>query len=96
MNLIELRRSIISRRLKGDSYNSIGAQIGIHRSLVKYIETHPGYSPSQTLIERLKLTRTPSQLYTLSRRQRLDKIARLLGYASWSEYETLTLRYFDI
>lgn len=96
MNKIELRQTILFHRKNGLSYNQIGILLSIPRSLVKYIEEHPNYNPTPAMAKRLNLTPTPALSYTRTRRQRLDKVARYLGYSSWSNYETLTLEFFDI
>ena len=92
MNLIELRCYIINKRENGVSYGKIGKEFGIAGSMVEYIETHENYKPSKNMVAKLNLDPTPSQVYTLTRRQKLNRIARSWGHACWSAYESFTIR----
>ena len=95
MNLIELRCYIINKRENGVSYGKIGKEFGIPGSMVEYIETHENYKPSKQMIAKLKLDPDPSLVYTRTRRQKLDRIARDMGYACWSAYESAMIREYD-
>ena len=94
MNIDELRDDIQKRRLGGETYESIGDHFGISRSLVQYIEEHPSYNPGRNIKKKLGLE--TSSAYTRKRRERLNEIAKLWGYASWSNYETETIRTYSI
>jgi len=63
--------------------------------LVFHIETHENYRPSKKIKALLKLDPEPSLVYTRTRRQKLDRIARLKGYACWSAYESAMIREYD-
>ena len=95
MNLIELRCHIINKRENGVSYGKIGKEFCIAGSMVEYIETHENYKPSKQMISKLNLDPDPSLVYTRTRRQKLDKIARARGYACWSAYESAMIREND-
>ena len=92
MNLSELRHTIRVKLKNGESYGNIGLSLGISKAMVRYIETHDKYKPSKKMIKILNLDPSPSQLYTLTRNQKLDKIARSRGYACWSAYESAMIR----
>lgn len=96
MNLSEIRHTIKARLKNGESYGNIGLSLGISKAMVRYIETHDKYKPSKKMIKILNLEPSPSQLYTLTRRQKLDKIARARGYACWSAYESAMIREYDV
>jgi len=92
MKLPDLRTNIQTRRANNETYGSIAISLGINRSMVKYIETHESYRPSRRITNILNLDPCPDLIYTRSRRERLDEIAKAWGYTCWSAYETLTLR----
>ena len=77
------------------SYGHIASKLGIEPSMVKYIETHENYKPSKRMIAKLKLDPDPSLVYTRTRRQKLDRIARSWGHACWSAYESAMIREYD-
>ena len=91
----KLRLSIIDRRKNNETYRSIGESLGISGALVYHIETRENYRPSKKIKKLLGLDPTPSQVYTKTRRQKLDKIARDMGHACWSAYESAMIREYD-
>ena len=92
MNIGTVRQEIINKRLKGETYESIACNLGINRALVFHIETHEKYKPSKKIAKILNLDPDPSLVYTRTRRQKLDKIARSRGYACWSAYESAMIK----
>jgi hypothetical protein len=89
MRLGSLSTHIHERHENGESYETIGNDLGINKTAAWQIEH--GYKPGKKLSTILKLDAEPNLNYTRSRRERLDEIARGLGYKSWSEFETYLL-----
>jgi len=92
MNLIELRCHIINKLKNGESYGKIGSGLGISRAMVKYIETHENYKPSKRMVGILNLDPDPALIYTRTRNQKLNEVAKKKGYASWSSYGTAMIK----
>jgi AraC-like DNA-binding protein len=95
MNLVELRCYIVNKLKNGESYGKIGSGLGISRAMVKYIETHENYKPSKSMKEMLKLDPTPALEYTRTRNQKLNEIARELGFGSWCKFCTYLLKEYE-
>lgn len=70
--------------------------MGINAALVQYIETHEDYKPSKQVAKIFNLDPDPSLERTRARNHALDEIAKAWGYASWSNYETETIRTYSI
>ena len=94
MQIDLVRVDIKKRRENNETYESISRTLGINRAMVKYIETHPNYTPSKRIMAILFQDPPKSLQATRERNATLNEIARSWGYASWSAYGTEQIRIF--
>lgn len=90
MRLHELRRLIRNKRKNGMSYRSIGIELGISAPEVDRIDH--GKNPGPKAAKILDLEPSADLISTRKRNERLDEIARGMGYSSWCAYGTALLK----
>jgi len=87
------------KRLKNEkdelgSYNKLAKKYGVNvRYVWEYLTT--GKVPSSRKVQRKLGIKTTALIYTRTRRQKLDRIARDMGHACWSAYESAMIREYD-
>ena len=80
------------KRLKNEkdeigSYNKLAKKYGVNiRYVWEYLTT--GKVPNSRKVQRKLGIKTTALIYTRTRRQKLDEIAREWGYSGWCAYET--------
>ena len=89
MDSRQLCREVRKRHEKGESYKSIGESLGLSAPTVDRV-AHG--IVSKKVATALSLDPSPALLSTRRRRAALNKIARSLGFPSWSVLETEAIK----
>jgi hypothetical protein len=89
MTFYQLCRDIRQRHKSGESYRLIAQAFGISKAMAWQI--YHGHRPGKRISAILHLDPTSTLKSTRSRRERLDRIARIWGHSSWCAYETAVL-----
>ena len=84
MDIRQIHQDIVNRRKNGETYEAIHLIYPVGRTMIKYIEAHPGYKPSEKVAAALNLDPSRKQIYRQERQRILDEISRqFLGEKSW-------------
>lgn len=80
MDMDNMRQMIAEKRANGETYEKIGEYFHIDRAMIKHIESHNAYQPSEKMIKKLGIERpvTPKIIRDRARRKaQKDELTKL-------------------